>query len=205
MNLQMAQRWMDLTSQWSIDPSQASKTFEEIQRQYTEHGRFYHTLDHIRDVLAVVEDFGSHAKHLNAVRLAAWLHDVIYDSRASDNEVRSAAYSTRLCERLAIPEGSLVASLVLKTKTHLADNDPDAQVLLDADLAVLGARPAVYRVYARNIRLEYAWVSEPEYRKGRRRVLESFLTRPRIYQLLSDLEQAARVNIAAEILDLADA
>ena len=49
-------------------------------------GRFYLTLDHVQNVLETVESLGSYARNLNAVKLAAWLHDVIYDSKASDNK-----------------------------------------------------------------------------------------------------------------------
>ena len=204
MDRKLLDRWLELTRAWSVDLTQASRAFDDIQRHYAEGGRFYHTLDHIRDVLVVVEELGAHATHLNAIRLAAWLHDVIYDSRASENEERSAGYAARLCEQLGIPDGTVVTSLILATKTHRADDDPDAKILLDADLAILGANPTVYQAYAQNIRLEYSWVPEPEYCKGRRRVLEGFLTRPRIYHLLSDLEGPARANIAAEIGELAD-
>jgi hypothetical protein len=67
--------------------------------------------------------------NLNAVKLAAWLHDVIYESKASDNEERSAEYAERLCEELAIPEGQQVAALVRMTKTHDAGDDVDGQML----------------------------------------------------------------------------
>jgi predicted metal-dependent HD superfamily phosphohydrolase len=174
-----------------------------VCKHYAGPGRFFHTLDHVRDVLDTVESLGSHTRNLNAVKLAAWLHDVIYDSRASDNEERSADFAQRLCEELSIPEGRIVASLILKTKTHDSGEDADAQVLLDADLAILGASEAVYRGYAKQIRQEYAWVPEADYCQGRRRVLENFLNRPRIFHFLSRLEDPARRNIAAEISRLA--
>ena len=88
------------------------------------------------------------------------------------------AVAERLCKELSIPEGHRVAALIMKTKTHDAGDDADAQVLLDADLAILGASEPAYLDYAKKIRQEYAWVPEPEYRQGRRRVLESFLSRP---------------------------
>ena len=181
MNDQGRERWHNLLRSWNVDPIQADQKFDEIRRAYAGPGRFYHTLDHVLAVLATVESLASFAKNLNAVKLAAWLHDVIYDSKASDNEERSAEYAERLCEELAIPEGHRVAALIRKTKTHDAGDDVDAQVLLDADLAILGASEADYQAYAENIRREYAWVPEPEYRKGRRQVLERFLTRPRIF------------------------
>ena len=90
-------------------------------------------------------------------------------------------------------------NLIRKTKTHDAGGDADAHVLIDADLAILGASESAYRVYGEKIRQEYAWVSESDYRRGRRRVLQSFLSRPRIFHLLCRLEDPARRNIAAEM------
>jgi predicted metal-dependent HD superfamily phosphohydrolase len=194
-------RWSDLLSAWAVDEKLADRHFNEVCACYSGPSRYYHTLDHVLAVLDTVEGLAAHAKNLNAVKLAAWLHDVIYDSRASDNEERSAEYAERLCQELAIPEGRRIAALIRKTKTHEADDD-DAQVLLDADLAILGASESDYLAYAEKIRREYAWVPEPEYRKGRQEILERFLTRPRIFHLLDDLEAPARCNLAAEIATL---
>jgi len=203
MNAGLRGKWHDLLRTWAVDPILADRILEDICKYYAGAGRFYHTLDHVQNVMGTVESLASHAQDLNAVKLAAWLHDVIYDSRASDNEERSAEYAERLCAELTIPQGGLVASLIRKTKTHDAGGDADAQVLLDADLAILGASELDYRTFAQQIRREYEWVPEPEYRKGRRKVLERFLARPRIFHFLARLEEPARRNIAAEIAQLA--
>jgi predicted metal-dependent HD superfamily phosphohydrolase len=202
MNGILPRKWHDLLRVWDVSQAVADRTYEELRTHYAGPGRFYHTLDHVENVLQTVECLGSHVRNLNAVKLAAWLHDVIYDSRASDNEERSAAYAKRLCAELSIPEGCWVAALIEKTKTHDAGEDADAQVLIDADLAILGASESVYRVYAEQIRQEYAWVPDSKYRTGRQRILELFLTRPRIYHFLSHLEVAAHRNIASEIVRL---
>jgi predicted metal-dependent HD superfamily phosphohydrolase len=199
----MRERWDDLMGVWAVDRIQAGQKFAEVCGLYTDPGRHYHTLEHVKEVVSMVEHLGAHTLQLNAVCLAAWLHDVVYDSKASDNEERSAHYAERLCLELGIPEGPRVADLIRKTKTHKAGEDVDAQVLLDADLAILGASESVYRVYAQQIRQEYGWVPEPAYRQGRRQVIQSFLTRPRIYYFLSRLENSARRNLAAEIALLA--
>ena len=201
--LEGRERWQELMRTWAVDPITASQKFSEVYRCYAGPGRFYHSLDHVMDVLATVDGLGSYAKHLDAVKLAAWLHDVVYDSRAADNEERSAGYAERLCEEFSIPIGGLASSLILTTKSHDAGGDDDAKVLIDADLAILGAVEMVYRAYAENIRREYAWVPESEYRTGRRLVLETFLARPTIFHLLRHLEEPARRNIAAEIVRLA--
>jgi len=118
MNDLMPRKWRDLLRDWAVDPTLADRTFEEIRQQYAEPDRFYHTLDHVQCVLETLETLCSHARNLNAIRLAAWLHDMIYDSKSSDNEERSAEYAERLCERLSVTDGRLVASLILKTKTN---------------------------------------------------------------------------------------
>ena len=76
-------------------------------------------------------------------------------------------------------------------------------MLLDADLAVLGASGSVYQEYADNIRREYAWVADKEYRIGRRQVLTKLLAKSKIFDLLNHLEEPARRNIVAEIARLA--
>jgi predicted metal-dependent HD superfamily phosphohydrolase len=80
-----------------------------------------------------------------------------------------------------------------------------ARSLLDAEMAILGAPPEQYKDYACAIRLEYAWVSDADYRVGRRAVLERFPARPRIFRtetLFAEREAAARRNLAAEIAGL---
>jgi predicted metal-dependent HD superfamily phosphohydrolase len=202
MNDALRRKWHDLLSAWAVMPSLTDEMFDAIRQHYAGKGRFYHTLDHVAAMLEIVRSLASFARNLNAVNLAVWLHDVFYDSRASDNEVRSAEYAEQLCEKTSIKEGRAVASLILKTKTHEAEDDPDAQVLIDADLAIFGASEPAYRAYAEKIRQEYAWVPEPDYRLGRRQVLERFLMKPRIFHLSAHLEESARRNIAAEIARL---
>ncbi|MBM4071773.1 MAG: hypothetical protein FJ271_23030 [Planctomycetes bacterium] len=202
MNNPMRRAWHDLLRTWAVAESPAEQAFADVCRRYAEPGRYYHTLDHIQDMLMTVQSLAVHAQNLNAIKLAVWLHDVIYDSKASDNEERSAAYAERLCEQLGILDGPRVAALIQRTKAHDAGGYSDAKVLLDADLAVLGASAIVYQEYAANIRREYAWVPDATYRSGRRQVLERFLTRPAIYHFLSHLEKSARLNLATEIAGL---
>ncbi|MEJ1936450.1 hypothetical protein WDZ92_40175 [Nostoc sp. NIES-2111] len=150
----------------------------------------------------------AYTQDLSLVEIAAWFHDVIYDSQAQDNEEKSANYASDLLNNLDIPNSCIttVQRLILNTKHHQAD-DFDSQVLLDADLAILAAEAVDYQEYANAIRQEYAWVSDDEYIKGRTKVLEKFLQRQRIYftPLMYDKsEQLARANLQMEINILND-
>ena len=193
---------MGLATRWGAPPELARELFVAIVAAYGEPGRSYHTLDHIAAVLATIERFGP-GRDPDALKLAAWYHDVVYDSRSADNEERSAEWARADLRRLGAPDPLIdrVVGLVLATKEHrVAPGDSDGALFLDADLAILGSE-SDYRAYAEGIRREYEWVPADLYAAGRRKVLESFLHRDRIY--LTDaihalLDASARRNIAEE-------
>ena len=75
-------------------------------------------------------------------------------------------------------------------------------IFLDADLSILGTSPDNYWKYARAIRNEYNWLTERDYRRGRKQVITTFLSREKIYYtnyFHERLERQARANLKAEI------
>ncbi|WP_341529200.1 hypothetical protein WKK05_07800 [Nostoc sp. UHCC 0302] len=200
--------WRYTLQAFNVDQVTTEKAFTELVVAYSTPGRYYHTLKHIHHVLSTIETLQAYSKDLAAVQLAAWFHDVVYDTQAQDNEEKSADYASQLLSSLGIPDSTIVTvtRLILNTKHHeAAVDDYDSQVLLDADLAILAANPVQYQEYADAIRLEYNWIPEAEYIVGRRRVLERFLQRERIYftaLMFEVAEQSARDNIQREIQSL---
>ena len=169
--------------------------YDDLLRRYAEPHRRYHTIDHIRDVVSLLEPDP-------LVEFAAWFHDAIYDTRRSDNEERSAELAASAMRELefADEEIDLVARAIRATAKHEAgDLPPKMLAFLDADLAILGSDPARYDRYAQQIREEYAWVPEDVYRRERARILGAFLDRPRIYFVDTSREAAARENLGREI------
>ena len=200
--------WQNLIQAFGVQPGAAQVAFSDLVAAYASPNRYYHTLEHIRQVLQTVQLLKDYAKNLEIVRLAVWFHDVVYDSQATDNEERSADYADKLLNDLEIPISAISATthLILKTKHHQAEqNDFDSLVLLDADLAIFGSPPHQYQQYVWAIRQEYSWIPEQQYRVGRRQVLEKFLQRQKIYytpQMVAVAEAIARQNLKAEIRSL---
>ncbi|BAZ42286.1 hypothetical protein NIES4101_82540 [Calothrix sp. NIES-4101] len=200
--------WQQLLNSVRVsDEVRIQHTFAEIVEIYSCTGRYYHNLEHIEQVLNKIQLLQKNIISSPAVQLAAWFHDVIYDSQAKNNEEKSAEYARELLTSLNICHVIIndVCRLILNTKYHQAElNDFDSYLLLDADLSILGSSPEEYINYRQAIRQEYIWVPDDEYIAARRKILDNFLQR-RIFftdELFNNLELMARKNIQTEIIFL---
>lgn len=174
--------------------------FAALVAAYAEPQRKYHTLQHLTECLEWFERLRELPGHPAEVELALWFHDAVCDVKASDNELRSADWAAaELVKAGVAPEVTgRVSALILATKHTAAPTEPDQQVLVDIDLAILGAAEPRFAQYQQQIRDEYAFVPEELFKPRRRALLGSFLDRPRIYSTSyfhALLEERARANL----------
>jgi predicted metal-dependent HD superfamily phosphohydrolase len=182
----------------------AAAAYAELAARYAEPHRRYHTLDHVLRCLDALDPVRALASAPDAVEFALWYHDAVYDPRGGDNEALSADLAIETASDAALPAafGSRVSALILATRHESVPGDPDAGLVVDADLAVLGGSADEYAAYERKIRAEYAWVPDPVFRIGRAAVLRRFLERPAIYTtepFRREHETRARANLEAEL------
>jgi predicted metal-dependent HD superfamily phosphohydrolase len=170
--------------------------FEALAARYGEPGRVYHTLQHIAEGLG----------HLKAVKvmppelpIAWWFHDAIYDPKRSDNEEKSAAWAVAVLGKTAL--AAKVNAAILATKAGAYAADPAARLIVDIDIAILAAPEPRYSEAAAQIRQEYAYLNEADYRGFRLKVLRGFSGRAFIYQSpeFRTLETRARKNLEREL------
>ncbi len=168
---------------------------------YSEESRHYHNLAHIEDCLTKLDQWPSQPSpaERDAIELAIWFHDVIYDTHRADNEESSAALATHYLR--GHPLQIDCHALILATRHKQTEGMRAEEIICDIDLSILGAKPEKYRAYAENIRREYHWAEQEEYREARARVLENFLNKEKLFQTpyaLGKWEKQARINIKAE-------
>ena len=174
--------------------------FERLERWYREPHRAYHTLQHLSECFEHFESSRSLAKHPAEVELALWYHDAVYDPRRHDNEERSSDLVLAALSQAGAPRDVIdrVTEMIRATKHAIVPTDPDAQLVVDADLAILAAAPKRFDEYEQQVLQEYDWVPWSEYCTGRSRILSQFLERPRIYAtnwFHDRLDQQARTNL----------
>lgn len=103
-------------------------------------------------------------------------------------------------------ENSKVPQFIEKVSTReLHPRKELIALFLDLDISILGSSEEEYNTYAKNIRQEYSSYSWDAYRKGRTKIMTSFLERDRIFftdHFREKYEQQARRNIQRELNSL---
>lgn len=183
--------------------------FDRLEAAHGEPARTYHTATHVRHCLEELDRDRSLAARPDEVEMALWFHDAVYVPGAGDNENRSADWAlTALTSAGTAPDrAQRIQALILATGHSDIPADPDARLLCDIDLSILGQSRAAFDEFERQIRHEYAWVPEPYYRRTRSKVLAGFLRRESIYQtepFASRYEARARENLERALRNLSD-
>lgn len=201
-------RWVDLTSPLFAGPEAVEIVWKMLDESYSEPFRAYHNWEHIGEMLALLDAYSSIAEDRLALEMAIWFHDVIYDTRSQTNEADSADLMEDAVGRAGwgnLPLIKEIRALILDTDHKGEPNRPDGQLIVDIDLAILGAQGDRFMRYEAGIRSEYAWVEEENYKKGRAAILTRFLERPQIYRvpsLTERFEVGARANLAYSLTRL---
>ncbi|MFB9905092.1 HD domain-containing protein [Allokutzneria oryzae] len=207
--------WVHAVTRRGGQIEKAVSSADDLLEQYAEPHRRYHTEQHIRAVLAdsalLAEELDLEIAEREVLDLAVCAHDVIYNGQAGEDERASAAWArTHLIDAaLSEDDAARVEMLILATTNHEATGaDLLAEVLLDADLAILGADEERYDGYVRAVRAEYAHVPDELWRVGRGDVLRGFVDRDVIYRTSGARrrwEAAARNNLLREMSTLGGA
>src|SRR5829696_1712818 len=143
----MQKGWARVLEKYRVTPADAYPAFDVLVAAYSAPERHYHNLEHLAEMFRVVERLAAVVEDPAALHLAVWFHDAVYDSRAKDNERRSGELAVDLLGPVGVPASTIerVVQMIWAT-AHTADGHPpagrDTQVLLDADLAILGAAEA---------------------------------------------------------------
>ncbi len=194
--------------------------FTTMIEDYQHPPRFYHTIDHVADVLAHLDFASQHADELkqipasdrqnfiDMIELAIWYHDVVYDATRHDNEALSADNMTTAAQALGIPEDIIhkAQGAILITAHHADAKTLAEKIIVDCDLHVLGIDWDKFANNSSLIRREYAHVPDDAYVQGRAKGLATFITPDGIYKtdaFRARYEQKAVENIRRLIDDAA--
>jgi len=194
--------WRDLRL-----PPPADDTLASLLAHWAQPHRRYHTLQHLRECLALFDAHRAQARHPGEVALAVWFHDAVYDTSRHDNEAASADWAVRVLAQTgaAADVAERVRAMIMATRHSHMPATADERLLVDIDLAILGAARERFDEYERQVRAEYIHVPDAQFRPRRRGLLQRFLERDALYatpRMRALLEQPARANLARSIASI---
>lgn len=196
----------------SADSIVARRAGAELLTRWAQPHRRYHTVQHLSEMLAALERLGAglSGRDRRLSRVAAWLHDAVYDVHAAPGVMERD--SARLARRALTDVGvdpcdiQVVEDLILLTIEH-GTGLPGAlaEVFTDADLAILAAPADRFDEYCAQVRTEYAHVPDADYAAARGEILAALVDRPDVYRTRfarARWTAAARANVRRELLRL---
>ncbi len=200
----MKQVFFAIASEFSSDSRLLETLWKEIEKHYCHKSRHYHNWDHLENMFQRASDSRPNVKDWEALVFAIFYHDLVYNVLKADNEEKSAALANKRLTQLQFPQDrrTLCIDHILATKRHEWSINPDTNLLLDADLSILGADWPAYQKYSEQVRKEYAIYPDLIYKPGRKKVLLKFLERDSIFKtpdFKAQFETQARHNIQQEM------
>jgi predicted metal-dependent HD superfamily phosphohydrolase len=201
--------WQRFAQQIGISDRELDASFRALTKRYSLPRRYYHTLDgHVVRCIELFQDVHYVAINPLAVEGALWLHDAYYNPGTYDNEKRSGIWAQSFLRQFGARDEQLIDQIVrlIAATTHTGELiGSDEQLVMDIDLAILGAPQNDFDKYEVCIRNEYAWVPWLTFAEKRKEILKKFLARPTIYHhriFVERYERMARKNLIRSIKQL---
>ena len=192
---------------YTDNKSLIDELWAEIEQYYSGKKRYYHTLQHLENVLTQLIEVKEQIKKWEIILFTLYYHDVIYNALKSDNEEKSAQLAELRMKQIGLKNGMIEQCKlqILATKKHLISIDSDTNYFTDADLSVLGQSWEIYVIYYENVRKEYAIYPDFIYNPGRKKVLNHFLQMENIFKtdyFRTKFDKQAKLNMSQEINSL---
>jgi predicted metal-dependent HD superfamily phosphohydrolase len=196
--------WQDLALQYTSEVSLVDELWTEILKHYSANSRYYHNLVDIEYMTTLAFKYKTKIADFDTLLFSIFYHDIIYNTRQSNNELKSAKLATERLANLDLSNDQIdrCYEQILATKEHMKSEEPDTNFLIDFDLAILGDDADKYLQYTKRVRKEYAIYPDFLNKKGRKKVLKHFLAMNNIFktqEFIKDFEDRARRNLQTEL------
>ena len=185
---------------------ESDAVYDEVWCRYSEDHRRYHSPVHIGFCLAQL-DLAKHLmKDADAVEMALWFHDLIYEPGALDNERRSAQRFIELAlARLRPVFVDDVQKLILATIPGRSPERRDEKYMVDIDLSSFALPWPAFKRDSRLVREEFAQLPDRAFYAAHLQFLQLLLDRPRFYFtdfFRERMERAAIRNVKRYVEEL---
>ena len=157
----------------------AGAVFGELDALYREPHRRYHTTAHVEHCLRCFDLATERMDEPDAVEMALWFHDAIYDIPGENNELRSSElFAAKAGGRGEERFRSKVYRLIMVTTHRELPVTLDESFVVDIDLSSFGLPWEEFIRDSLAVREEMSVIPDAEFYPMQRMFVESLLARP---------------------------
>ena len=179
--------------------------YADLERRYGAPYRHFHSMDHIRDCVALIDEIAPLLIDPDAVEVALWFHDAVYETGVKTNERRSAELFLELSAGASFGFRHRVCGLIMATRHARSVHGNDRQFVVDIDLSGFGAPWEEFMANGARLREEFCDVSDADYHAGQVAFLSRLQCRPHFFAtpyFRERFEATARENLSRILDDL---
>ena len=180
-------------------PDESTDIHQNLIDSYSQPQRYYHTLSHVAHCLSLFDKIKTELQNPQAVELAIWFHDVVYEPGAINNEQLSAD------QFMTITEGIFNDKLRTEVYQHIMATlhdgsdfeNADTNYMLDIDLSSFGRPWPEFIQDSDNLRLEMESLPDDVFYKRQNAFQDKLFSRPRFFKseyFYNHFEAQARQN-----------
>jgi predicted metal-dependent HD superfamily phosphohydrolase len=197
-------RFQSLWCRCLLDKSadNSADVHRRLVKFYEEPQRVYHTLNHIEHCLSFFDKISGYLNTPDAIELAIWFHDVIYEPGATDNELLSADLFMEITQGLF--DDSLRQTVYDNIMATLHDGSNietnDSRFMVDIDLSSFALPWSEFSRDSNNLRLEMSSLSDADYYRKQTTFQQKLMDQPRFFKsdyFYDSYEEQARQNLKA--------
>lgn len=200
LKLNHQSRFEALWARNSISAVNGTEIANTLLERYSEADRHYHTIEHIEFCLSLFDQVADQCVNSDAVELAIWFHDAIYNFPLVENEKLSADYFMDASEGyMADDLRQNIFRQVITTDHKVRPVDPDQQILVDIDLSSFGRPWDQFIKDGQNVRRELAYQDDGFFYQQQISFMKQLVARKDFYNtpwFQQQFEATARSNLS---------
>ena len=111
----------NLLINYTTNSSLINELWDEVEKNYSEKKRHYHTLQHLENLLITLTEVKSEIQHWESILFTLFYHDIIYTALKSDNEENSALLAEKRMQQLSVSNDIIerCKNQILATKSKM--------------------------------------------------------------------------------------
>lgn len=100
----LRETFIKLSTNYTDDIRLIEELWTEIEKNYSNPKRYYHTLQHLENIFIQLTEIKSEIQDWDTILFTLYYHDIVYNTAKSDNEEKSAVLAKKRLQQIHVQQ-----------------------------------------------------------------------------------------------------